>query len=399
MNSKTLQSLIGLLCVGLTSQAHGGGLYLYELGTEDLGLAGAGSAARAQDASTVATNPAGMTHLDGSQLVVGAQMLYGDLEYSLDDPNLKGPGNVVGWLPGLSTFYSHSVSDDLKVGAALYSNFGLSLGFDGDWAGRTLVKDSTLLGVVLQPALAYRINHAWSVGAGLGVNLGIFSLTRDSLVSGDEKSLDDTDVAYNGRLSLLFTPTDQTRFGLTYTGKVDYQFDVNASGNLPSGASWELPISAFVGAPQQVMFSAVQVLNEKWSLLGNIGWQDWSTFNELAITAGNVQLSSSLDLQDTWHGAMGTQCQMTVDTRLNFGVAYDTSMYENQDDTSLTLPTGAAWRFGTGIQHRLNDTSSIGAAFEFLSVEDARVVSPAVLSGNYNDPRMYFFSVNYNYLF
>jgi long-subunit fatty acid transport protein len=36
-----------------------GGLYLYELGTPDVGTAAAGWAARAQDAATVFTNPAG----------------------------------------------------------------------------------------------------------------------------------------------------------------------------------------------------------------------------------------------------------------------------------------------------------------------------------------------------
>ncbi len=38
-------------------------LYFYEIGTEDAALAGAGQAARAQDASTIVTNPAGMTRL------------------------------------------------------------------------------------------------------------------------------------------------------------------------------------------------------------------------------------------------------------------------------------------------------------------------------------------------
>ena len=41
-------------------------------------LASAGYTARAQDASTVFTNPAGMTRLDGTQLSLGAQLLYAD---------------------------------------------------------------------------------------------------------------------------------------------------------------------------------------------------------------------------------------------------------------------------------------------------------------------------------
>ena len=40
-----------------------GGISLYEVGTADVGLASAGYTARAQDASTVFTNPAGMARL------------------------------------------------------------------------------------------------------------------------------------------------------------------------------------------------------------------------------------------------------------------------------------------------------------------------------------------------
>ena len=57
------------LCAGALSsgQAAAGGLTLYEVGTADVGLASAGYNARAQDASTVLTNPAGMTRLEGTQ--------------------------------------------------------------------------------------------------------------------------------------------------------------------------------------------------------------------------------------------------------------------------------------------------------------------------------------------
>jgi long-chain fatty acid transport protein len=399
MNTQWIQSIVSIIILGITSQTHAGGLYLYEMGTEDLGLAGAGSAARAQDASTVINNPAGMTRLQGDQFVVGAQILYGDVDYEMDNPNQTDPGNIVGWFPGLSTFYSHSVSDDFKIGVGMYGGFGLSLSFDDDWAGRYLVKDSTLLGITLQPTVAYQLNDMWSLGAGLGINYGIFSLTRDSLLTGREKELDDTEIVFNGRIGLLFTPAEKTRLGLTYISKTDYDFDVDGSGTLPSGAAWSLPISATFGAPQQVMFSAVQLLNDKWTILGNIGWQDWSDFSDLDVTVNSIQIASALDLQDTWHGALGTQYQMTQATRLNFGIAYDSSMYNDQDSISLTMPTGAAWRFGTGVQHQLNEQASFGVAFEYMTIEDASVSSPAVLAGSYNDPAMYFFAVNYNYCF
>lgn len=397
MKKTFCRSVGSMILLGLASQANAGGLYLYEMGTEDLGLAGAGTSARAQDASTVFSNPAGMTRLPGNQLTLGAQILYGDLPYELDNRVLEGSDTVVGWLPAASSFYSHSINDDLKIGVAFYGNFGLSLGFDNDWAGRYLVKDTTLMGVTLQPSLAYRINEMFSVGGGVGINLGIFSLTRDKLSTGEESTLDDTDWALSGKLGVLFEPCKYARLGLTWTSEVDYEFDVDASGNLPiTGISWTLPINANVDTPQQMMFSAVLDLNDTWSLLGNIGWQDWSSFSNLEINTNRLSKSSNLELQDTWHGALGTQYKMTKATRLNFGVAYDTSMYDDQNNTSLTIPSGAAWRFGAGVQQQLSEQSSLGVAFEYLMSEDAYVAEPALLSGSYENPQMFFFAVNYS---
>ena len=62
MNYVTRYFWAGILLASLiASPAQAGGLYLYELGTPDVGTAAAGWAARAQDAGTVFTNPAGMT--------------------------------------------------------------------------------------------------------------------------------------------------------------------------------------------------------------------------------------------------------------------------------------------------------------------------------------------------
>ena len=392
--------MTSLVLMWMACSANAGGLYLYEMGTEDLGLAGAGSAARAQDAATVATNPAGMTRLDGNQLTIGIQALYGDLSYDLDNPALQGPGNVIGWLPAASAFYSHSITDDLKLGFALFGNFGLALDYGDDWAGRFLVKETTMMGLTLQPSLAYRISEKWSLGGGLGINYGIFKLTRDRLLTGEEIKLDDTDVAFNAKLGVLFEPGNRVRLGLMWASKVKYVFDVEAQGNLAvSGMPWTLPITASVSAPQQIMFSVVTDVSERWSLLGNVGWQQWSDFSNLEVRVGDTILSPGLDLQDTWHGALGAQFKATAATRLNFGFAYDTSMYNDQNKASLTMPAGAAWRFGAGVQHQLTEKSSVGTAFQYLLSEDVVVSEPQALSGAYRDPKMYFIGLNYSYRF
>jgi long-chain fatty acid transport protein len=139
----------------------------------------------------------------------------------------------------------------------------------------------------------------------------------------------------------------------------------------------------------------VQVINDKWTLLGEVGWQDWTEFADSDVD-GN---STDLDLQDTWHGAVGSQYQLTDATRLNFGVAYDSSMYEDKDNTSFLFPSGLGWRFGTGVQHQLSEHSSLGAAFEYVYSETSKVSDPEELSGEYNNPQVYFLSANYSYRF
>ena len=125
-----ISGLFAALFLSASSQASG--LYLYEIATEDTGLAGAGQAARAQDASTLVTNPAGLTRLPDRMLTGGLQALYGDTPYTLDDDAaLRGnsPGNTIGWFPGASVFYHQRLKEDISAGIGLYGNYGLGLDF------------------------------------------------------------------------------------------------------------------------------------------------------------------------------------------------------------------------------------------------------------------------------
>jgi hypothetical protein len=60
---------LALACgAGAQHTTQAGGISLYEIATPDVGLAAAGYAARAEDASTVFTNPAGMSRLEGADV-------------------------------------------------------------------------------------------------------------------------------------------------------------------------------------------------------------------------------------------------------------------------------------------------------------------------------------------
>ncbi len=377
-----------------------GGIYLYEIGTSDLGFAAAGTAARAEDASTLFANPAGMTRLTGDQMTLGAQALYGDAEYKLDGQGIltgSDPGNVIGWFPGGSAFYSHSVSDRLKVGIGAYGNFGLALDFGDSWAGKNLVGEMALMAMTIQPTAAYRLDEQWSVGAGLTANYGYFKLEREPLLPGETRSQDDGDWDFGARLGVLYEPTKSTRFGLTWVSEAEYDFDVNGSVTI-GPITHTIPMSAGVTAPQQLMGSAYHRLNDRWAVMGNLGWQDWSEFADATLETEGGTITSSMRLQDTWHAAVGVQYTLNQQTKLNAGVAFDTSMYEDQSDSSFAIPNGDTWRLGAGVQHALSPKSEIGVAVQYAGSEENASQS-ALVSGSYDEPYMIFMAAHYNYRF
>lgn len=380
--------------------AHAGGLYLYEIGTSDLGLAGAGTAARAEDASTVYANPAGMTRLAGDQLTVGAQALYGKADYKLDGQgalNGSNPGNAIGWLPNASIFYSHSVSEQLKLGIATYGNFGLSEDFGSSWAGKNLVNKTALMALTIQPTIAYRFSDQWSLGAGLTANYGYLSLEREALVGRNTRKSSDGDWGFGARIGALYEPSKSTRVGLVYNSQADLSFNVDKTVAIDN-RTHTLPFGADVTMPQQLMGSVYQQLSDRWAMMGNIGWQNWSKFADATIETNLGTTTSSLQLQDTWHIAYGAQYKLNPQTKFSAGIAYDSSMYKNQSQTSFAMPNGDTWRFGAGVQQALSAKDDLGFAVEYLRSDSASDPS-ALVSGSYSHPQMFFMAVNYTHRF
>lgn len=386
-----------LLCSGLlaTSCAHASALYFYEAGTEDTALAGAGQAARAQDASTIMTNPAGMTRLPDRIITGGLQVMDGSIDYQLNNDAQRSPGDVMRTVPNASAFYSQKMTDDLYAGIGLYGNYGLGIDY-GNWAGDRLIKKSTMVAMTLSPSVAYKLNDRLSIGASANVNYGYFSLTRN--VNDDDRQQHDHDWAMSYRLGLLMQLTEQTRAGITWNSKTDYHYSIDGKARLASGA-YELPVTAQVSAPQQIMLSVVRDVNQQWSVMGDLGWQDWSQFGAPQITVSGETLNYVSRMKDTWHGALGVQYRPTEQWRLNAGVAFDSSPYHSQSDVAMTLPTGDEWRFGTGAQYQITPASNIGVAVEYLHMQSSHVKSPAVFAGSYDNPHLWFASVNYSYQF
>ena len=418
---------LGLLGAG---QAMAGGILLYEVGTPDVGLASAGWGARAQDASTILTNPAGMTRLEGSQVMVGAQALYGDYEFSIGSETSPGlgtedGGNPIGWFPGGSAFISFSASSDLKFGFGVAGNFGLSQKYDGNWAGRYYTQKTTLIGVSMLPSAAYKVSDTFSIGASLNIMYGkitqkmaVNNVPRDFGDGGLKVDDDAWGVGFN--LGLLYELSAATRFSLTYNSQVNLDFEAPAQfSNLTPGLQALLRnrgllnanVDLGINVPQQAMASVFHQLNPKWAVLGSVGWQQWSKFGQVEVGVDSndpTSLTKDLDFKDTWHGALGAQYSISDAWMLNFGVAYDSEFQSGSTVTPL-LPLNDIWRFGTGVQNQVSKKFSWGFSAEYaytgtLDVNNQSAAPVALggrgdLVGSYEDAGILFLSVNFEWVF
>ena len=85
-------------------------------------------------------------------------------------------------------------------------------------------------------------------------------------------------------------------------------------------------------------------------------------------------------------------------TKVNAGIAYDSSWYKSDNQGSFAMPSSKAWRFGLGVQYALSPKSELGLATEYMRGGDMRDPSP-LIGGKYENPYMVFLSAQYSYKF
>jgi len=408
-------------------------MYLYETGTPDLGLAAAGRAALAQDASTVMGNPAGMTRLERSQLTgslytilpssqfdrsAGTTLSGGDgFNAGVSVPSHSSAGIPI---PAGSLFYVHNLSSDLKLGVGAVSAYGGSLNYGKEWAGRYSVQKLQLLSGTLNPGFAYRVTSWLSVGAGFSVNYALLSQTvavnnlLDRLPDGRLKFKAD-DWGFGGNAGVLLEPNARLRFGVAYRSQVDMSYsDQIKFTNLGPGLRHVLEQRSVVGRettleqtnPQTVMASWYYALTDNSALMGNFGWQNWAQYSDLGIDIekGTTTRSIQVDqgFHDTWHQAIGAQTRFARQWVLSAGFAHDSAPVSKFHRTP-TASLDENFRYGVGLQYDVNDRMTVGAAYEFLDLGEAEIANlqrvVGTLDGDYSSNHVHFVALNVTWKF
>lgn len=413
---KTLSALI--LGLGSVGVAHAAGFQLLEQNASGIGSAFAGSAAIAEDASTVFFNPAGMTMLPGMNASAGVVAIKPNFEFSNDgttnaagQPSGGGDGGNAGsWGVVPNAYFTWEVNPRTWLGLGIGAPFGLMTDYEKGWAGRYHSEKFSIESINVNPSIAFKATDTLSIGAGLNwtqldadYRKAQYVPTVPAGAMGNPVALPGGDLnakvkakgdGWGWNLGLLWQATPDTRLGLSYRSKVKIDADgttklsnrnVPGSVSVAPGVSIPNPIlglipsgsydaDASIELPDTAIFSVVHNLNDRWTLLGDVSWTGWSSIPELKIKNSGVP-DAELDLRfkDAWRVALGAHYRYSESWTFKGGVAWDQSPVQSDAYRPSALPDNDRYWVSLGAKYNFSKNTSIDVGYAHLFVKSTSV--------------------------
>jgi long-chain fatty acid transport protein len=251
---------------------------------------------------------------------------------------------------------------------------------------------------------------------GTGVSFGVGRLTFQSKINNalprvpdGGLSLESWDEAFGANVGILLRPIAKLRIGLTYQSPEDYKFGfrphITGLGPVLSHLRQRIggvKINAPMTEPQQVMLSAVYEVLPNFSLMSDVGWQNWSAFGSFPVGISSAKqtttVNANLHFSDTCHVAIGQQFRFDEKWLWSAGFAYDSSPV-SKANRSAVLPLDRQLRYGSGLQYDINNSVTAGASWELMDAgpgpySNHRGPLAGTLQGHYSTNFLTFVALN-----
>lgn len=387
-----------LMAVAVASALGGGanlasaaGFALIEQGGSGLGNAYAGAAATGEDASTVFFNPAGMSRLQGSQVVVAGHMI--DVSAKFRDqgsstpvalgPTTGGDGGEAGDTAIVpNVYFVMPIGDQMHFGVGIGVPFGLTTEYDADWVGRFQGIKSELMTININPSLSFKVSETVSVGAGINYQTAEAELTNASITALGEglTKLEADDDAWGWNAGVLFQVTSATRVGLAYRSSIDYELEgnVTTTANLngtvqPAGT---FAAKADITFPDMFSISFAHAVSDRLELLADATLTRWSeiqSVNVVQTSNGATRDVLSFNFDDAWRYSIGANYKWNDKWTLKAGVALDETPVKDAQNRTVRLPDSDRTWIAFGGQMKVGQSGKLDLGYAHLFIDDAEI--------------------------
>lgn len=410
MTQRTTMKLIpALLLTAFSGAASASGFQLLEQNLSGLGNAYAGSAAVADNASTIYFNPAGMTQLQDREVSGGLAAI--GPSFKFDDQGSSFTGNLAsegeggeagGWAAVPNGYLSWALTKDLYVGVGVGAPFGLKTEYDDRWVGAAQSIMFEVKTYNINPSVAFRVNDKVSLGLGVNWQRVEAEYVRLATVGGADSpglafgdlvtstmKLDDD--AWGWNVGALFTLSPATKVGLSYRSEMKYHTkgdvkltsDGSVFGNATLAgliaAGRQSDVEADLTLPDTFIMSVTQKLNDRWEMLGDVSWTGWSSIPKVdimrssGILNGDNAQTLDTEFRDTWRVALGATQTLNDAWKLKYGIAYDQTPVKGDDTRLTSMPDNDRIWFSFGAQWAPNKDSKLDMGVTYIHVKDSDI--------------------------
>jgi long-chain fatty acid transport protein len=392
------------LAVASSGTAHAAGFALKEQSAIDQGASFAGSAARADDPSTLFFNPAGMTQLPGYQVSVSGSLILPQANLDSGSASIntaRGPfplGGTVGnnaTLQALlgSLYATAEITPDWHVGLAVSSPYGLTTKYDTSSVARYYALTSYLRTYNITPSVAWQALPELSLSAGLQIQVADARLSnavdfgtlgaglrlpgfRPGQNNGDA-TLKGDDTALGWQVGALYEPVKGTRVGFDYrsavfhtlSGSINFQGVPRPFSALPNfqGAA----ATAKLATPDVYSLGLAQDIGD-FTVLAEIDYTMWSRFQNLQA----IWSTGSTLTVENWHNSvmasLGADWRVAPDWTLRAGVAFDQTPVSSAERTPR-IPDADRYWLSVGATWKPMPRLAISAAYSHIFVSSSQV--------------------------
>ena len=385
------QTMVGWMVasalLAMSGTAAASGFALIEQSASGLGNAFAGGAAGAEDASTIFFNPAGMSRLSGKQIVVAAHAITPSTKFTgtgVPGSNMGGDAGSTAIVP--NAYFAMEVKPGLKMGLGLNAPFGLQTEYNPAWVGRYHAIKSKLDTINLNPSLAYQVNDALSVGAGINYQHISGELTDYEGSILGTTAVKGTDNAWGYNLGGLYNVNASTRIGVSYRSTISYKLQGTVATALPFANG---PVSLDIKLPDSFSVSGFHKLNDKWDVMADASWTGWSSFKQVKVVSGAGATISNTpeNWKNTVRVSVGATHHYSEQWLARVGLAYDQAPVPDAFRTARIPDNNRTW-LALGGQYKPSAASAIDFGYAHLFVGDSTInsTSPApALVGTYKN--------------
>jgi long-chain fatty acid transport protein len=295
-------------------------------------------------------------------------------------------------------FYgAYKILDDLSIGLAVNTPYGLSMSWPSDWKGRFLIQNASFKAITFQPTLSWKIKDIIGFGAGLVIAYGDVDLNKaiplqDAEGEGQMNIKGSTTrLAFNA--GVLVHPVKGLNIGIDYRSRIDMRVDKgDATFDVPASVSSNFPantVDVTLPLPANLDFGASYEINEKIMIGLSLNYVFWSAYDSLifdfkTVTPAIGRTSQPKLYQDRLITRLGIQWKLNKLVTVRAGGYYDPSPVPT-DYMDPMLPSSNEIGLTCGLSIYPVKGLSIDAAFEYLmGTEREGTYSPENFSGTYS---------------